>query len=539
MDELLELAELCVMSPFQVWSAFEEGNSGTKWESLPPIGPADGDVAAAVLRQFGFVVDAPPKQLDSMHALVRFRRGPDVVTVAIMQSSVFVIFHTETADDSILDDPDRAGTFGAFPIRPRIEASAGVAMKRVIEWFVQATGETLAERPLQVARLRQQCHDFVEAQRLLVLEPFHRTLCNEAWAAGRHRSAIEHYEHLDELVGLNDEERRRLEFSRREVAQQVEDRPSAGESLVAIVDEVVRANARVHETFSRREATGGIACWEDAAYEASDAVTRFETYVEQIENGLRERSRGSIDAAIEFLEADPWCFRSGYAKGRLLRRLRRCEFSWSQRLRLATVVLHVVDAGGRLEFRDATRLARRLGGAELRGGLRRRLHGADTGVARRALLALVDLRHPSLTEVDLSAARRLVLDELRRHSGEVGEYGPDWPERLARRFSRADWTTALLNEIRTGGPDQRGAFIVLAQQSILPASDEDLGLLRNLLIEMVRHGGDERGLESMAALVDHPLLRLELERCLQEPDEEVRRRAWWALGAIRRFEETE
>ena len=269
-----------------------------------------------------------------------------------------------------------------------------------------------------------------------------------------------------------------------------------------------------------------------------DAVARFEAHVGRLRIGVRENNPEAIDAAIEFLEADPWCFRSGYAKGRLMRHLAQIEPTPDQLARLVNIVLHVVDRGGRPEFRDATHLARKIGGAELRTQLRQRLHGTDTAVARRALFALLDLRRPRLTAEDLAVARRLTLDELRRHSVAPNEYWwPTWPERLAIRLASADWIATLLDEIRTNGPDRQAALVVVSCQSTLAASTDDFDLLRRVLIDVVRHGGDERGLESMAQLVDSPALRTELEQLLEDANAEVQRRAWWARNAIRRAPE--
>ena len=266
-----------------------------------------------------------------------------------------------------------------------------------------------------------------------------------------------------------------------------------------------------------------------------DAVARFEAHVGRLRIGVRENNPEAIDAAIEFLEADPWCFRSGYAKGRLMRHLAQVEPTPDQVARLVNIVLHVVDRGGRPEFRDATRLARKIGGAELRTQLRQRLHGTDTPVARRALFALLDLRRPRLTAEDLAVARRLTLDELRRQSVAPNEYWwQTWPERLAVRLASADWIATLLDEIRTNGPDRHAALLVISCQSTLATSADNFDLLRRVLIDVVRRGGDERGSESMAQLVDSPALRMNLEQLMDDPDRHAQRRAWPARNATRR-----
>jgi hypothetical protein len=150
----------------------------------------------------------------------------------------------------------------------------------------------------------------------------------------------------------------------------------------------------------------------------------------------------------------------------------------------------------------------------------------------------LDLRRPRLTAEDLAVARRLTLDELRRHSVAPNEYWwPSWPERLAIRLASADWIATLLDEIRTNGPDRQAALVVVSCQSTLAASADDFDLLRRVLIDVVRHGGDERGLESMAQLVDSPALRKELEQLMDDHHRHVQWRAYGARNAIRRAHE--
>src|SRR5689334_11403437 len=53
----------------------------------------------------------------------------------------------------------------------------------------------------------------------------------------------------------------------------------------------------------------------------------------------------AVDAGIRYLEADPWRFRSGYVKQRLLSNLRRYDLDTRQRARLTGVLLRYVDIG--------------------------------------------------------------------------------------------------------------------------------------------------------------------------------------------------
>jgi hypothetical protein len=91
-----------------------------------------------------------------------------------------------------------------------------------------------------------------------------------------------------------------------------------------------------------------------------------------------------IETAIAFLEADPWFFRSGYEKQNIIRHVKRAQLSLTQRLRLARVVLAVIDKGDRVEFRHYGRLACGVWSDFLDEEVAMRMQSADKGVRRRA-----------------------------------------------------------------------------------------------------------------------------------------------------------
>lgn len=131
-----------------------------------------------------------------------------------------------------------------------------------------------------------------------------------------------------------------------------------------------------------------------AAWQA--ALVRFEAAVdaayppgfETIYERLRAGNTAALVDAIEFLEADPWFFRSGYIKAKLIRLIKRFPLTAVQADRLRMAVMRVVDGRDRREFRDYCRLARHLDAPELRAALERRLVDPDEGVRRRAGWAL-------------------------------------------------------------------------------------------------------------------------------------------------------
>jgi hypothetical protein len=86
---------------------------------------------------------------------------------------------------------------------------------------------------------------------------------------------------------------------------------------------------------------------------------------------VRDGHTGGIEYLVRFLEADPWCHRSGYMKGEIIRVLKRGPLSPEARSRVSAVVLKVVqDPRHRREFRSYGVLARTVATPELEQALR-------------------------------------------------------------------------------------------------------------------------------------------------------------------------
>jgi hypothetical protein len=151
---------------------------------------------------------------------------------------------------------------------------------------------------------------------------------------------------------------------------------------------------------------------------------------------------GAVETVIIFLEADPWCFRSGYVKQEILRRLRRQPLTIEQKERLGSALRFYVDAGDRRELLDACKFARRHPTQTLRSQLKERLASPDNDVARRALLMLSSIRRPNLSPAELVYARTAIIDGIRYgHGGRMDQ--PDWLPTLSRRYWTDDWIEPL------------------------------------------------------------------------------------------------
>lgn len=92
----------------------------------------------------------------------------------------------------------------------------------------------------------------------------------------------------------------------------------------------------------------------------------------------------SVEMYIAFLEADLHFFRSGYAKSEVIRGLKRLLLTSSQKRRLQTVVLRVIDRGFRREFRDYCRLARSVQSPDWLREIETRLSSSDPNHSLRA-----------------------------------------------------------------------------------------------------------------------------------------------------------
>jgi hypothetical protein len=163
-----------------------------------------------------------------------------------------------------------------------------------------------------------------------------------------------------------------------------------------------RANAAVNLAADRRRLTAqriwdtddpSWSAWEEAVdvFWSAWAATYTPQFTSDIER-LQAGDLKGVESGIEFLEADPICFRSGYVKGAVADALKHVSLSTSQVERLRAVVLRFVDSRYEREFRRYCRLARTLDTPKFREDLARLAASRDPDVARRAGWVLSALR---------------------------------------------------------------------------------------------------------------------------------------------------
>lgn len=124
-------------------------------------------------------------------------------------------------------------------------------------------------------------------------------------------------------------------------------------------------------------------------------------------DGVRAGDADAVEHAIVFLEADPWCFASGYDKQRVMRALVRVRLQATQIERLDAVLLALITHDRR-EVADAIRLARTHRGPRLKSALRSLLATSEDETALRALRALLAVRRPRLDDAARKRTRRLL-----------------------------------------------------------------------------------------------------------------------------------
>ena len=147
-------------------------------------------------------------------------------------------------------------------------------------------------------------------------------------------------------------------------------------NFTAKVSELNRLHKSLHELSDlrwRTQKAEDIARWENAvrawkAYSGFGEDTKF--YFFESRDFLSALASGDADAkesAIKFLEFDPYYYRSGYIKSKLLVRLKNIKLSASEVKRLQKVICNaIVSQPPKCEFKYYARLLKNVGTPEFR-----------------------------------------------------------------------------------------------------------------------------------------------------------------------------
>jgi hypothetical protein len=191
----------------------------------------------------------------------------------------------------------------------------------------------------------------------------------------------------------------------------------------------------------------------------SESVVTTEMWDELVV-GIQLDDPRAVEAALSYLEDDPWEFRSGYLKGRLLHHLVSRDLDEPQRLRLRPVLVHYCQVGPRWEFSKACRLARRVHIPGLRNELVKGLYGADAGADVRCLRMLFAMRRPRLSGRDRQQAQRVLVEWAgqRQHD----RWDARWLAPTVRRLWPGDAVERLVGLVEKGNEaERRGAKILV------------------------------------------------------------------------------
>ena len=151
-------------------------------------------------------------------------------------------------------------------------------------------------------------------------------------------------------------------------------------NFTAKVSELNRLHKLVHELSERRWRTGkteDIKHWEKAVKDWKEfsgfGYPEMKFYFFENQTFLAALSAGDAEAkesAIKFLEFDPYYYRSGYIKSKLLVRLKQLKLNASEIKRLQKVICNaIVSQQPKSEFKYYARLLKNVGTPEFRAKL--------------------------------------------------------------------------------------------------------------------------------------------------------------------------
>jgi hypothetical protein len=305
-----------------------------------------------------------------------------------------LVVRTEQTPGSIdeLIDGARTGSpvlvpFGAFWLAGTDRSALDREVGAYIGLFREALGPDPARVDLADLRARLVVHEEQLERDQMV--PWLRREAGAAWEGGRWAQYVRHGEDLASYGESLDQ--KRLAHASGQLTEVLPPPawPPTVDGLRLAADRLSDAKARLrHAAGSRR----------DHAALQWLAFDRLFTpgLIDAIER-LRFADPAAVEPALVYLEADPWAFRTGYVKERIMSHLRRCPMDDGQQARLRSVLLHLVDVGDRREYALACRLAYRAADPVFMEALRERTAASDPGVARRARRMLASIRPPAGT----------------------------------------------------------------------------------------------------------------------------------------------
>lgn len=122
--------------------------------------------------------------------------------------------------------------------------------------------------------------------------------------------------------------------------------------------ELVRLRDDLERTYAARDGSEEAdRVWALAAEMLGEATRAFYAPFSGLGRAIRAGDGDAVDSAIQFLEADPWCIRSGYVKAELMSALANAPLGDDEKRRLQGVVLNRVKRRQPRLLRPTGRLA--------------------------------------------------------------------------------------------------------------------------------------------------------------------------------------
>jgi len=491
--------------------------------------------AFATLEEWGYRpigrYDGAP---DRVEALGYSSRSTTVWVVFFMEALAVLVTPGAERDPSRLNHHlsapgarERVAVWGSFPV-------ASAHLPSAAERFLEVAHELQSDDP-NLETLRSVFERAASELGTEVSERASLIAARELAGRGRHRAAVRAlspWEHDLEPadVALLEAERRAASF---EAPVLVRAGRSDRDWFIALAEHINLVDGKlksaVGEHASSRDAS---AAWTDSAADLHDAL---ELLYHDLELAIQRSNAGDADATerlVAFLEADPWCFRSGYLKGRVYESLRRAHLTDSTKERLRIVLLNAVDVGYRREFRSSCRLARVVADAALIAELRRRLDlSLDRHVPRRAMWMLAYV--PGGLEGQGPAVLDLLID-----SADDAEWlrVSTWVRQLCRRFTNDAFDKRVRGMALSSDEATARRGLRLLPSAIRRPLDagERLALEPRIIDAAHGRGPGINVIESLAAIADSKRLRRRLADLATNASSPVNRYASWGLNAARR-----
>jgi hypothetical protein len=487
----------------------------------------------AVLEDWGYKHIGRYDDIDNDIQTLAYSSASATVWVVFFTGSLTVFVTPQAERDpsrlnhhlAALDARRSVAAWGSFPIGPEHVPAAGRRFLEIADGWLRGGAPNFG---ILVEALERAAARFGSD----VLKRGSWNAAREYAKRGRHRAAVRALEFFEQ--DMPPDQATFLESERQAASLEPPPIERAGRSdrdwFLALADHMNACDRRMksawHERSSSEEAR---VAWVDAGSDLNDAV---ELLYDGLGAAIGKSKLGDSDAAeylVAFLEADPWCFRSGYMKERILAALQRAELSGLQQERLRNVLLNAVDAGYRREFRSSCRLAKRLADGVLVGELRRRLAASpDRHLRRRALWMLAYV--PEGLEGQEHAVRDILIDS----AGDEDWFRvSDWVRDLCRRFTNDEFAARVRNMAFSADEATARRGLRLLRSAIRQPLDagERLALEPRIIDAVHGRGPAINLMESLAAIADTGRLRRRLADIAMNAESPVKRYARWALNA--------